>query len=566
MARTEDDWRPLEEWEEPEPAPPAADPIVTGLEPPRPLQPERAIAPPTSGRPPLTIADDPVFQITDRAKYADAKHETHAAAMAEPKREGPMVFDEQQEHAIELCGKELYTNISGTAGVGKTEVAKEIIKRHPGTVLAATTGIASVNLGEGTTINALLKYFDTESLRDAHVHGALAAQVRRLQRAGVRRILIDEKSMMQGEQLTLITRAVREVNEGGAYDLEDVGAADDEAPEDSQKKKRKELPPIGITLCGDFGQLPPVPDKDPKTGKNKPVEFAFDSPEWANYADNTTTLETIYRQDAKDFVAALHAVRKADVQAAVNFFTTPRFERALNEEFDGTTIFAKNISVDRHNMLRLDKVNGKPMVAAARRVDKQRGDWKQIPDTLRLKEGALVMILANKRDYEDEFDSRGTMRYANGDLGILLGANEDGDWIVALHRLKGSTVRVEPVLRENTIPLEVGRKKEIREAFAAGRGPDPALVITEEGTGRHEIVGTISYMPLRAAYGCTVHKTQGLTLDNVQVNIRDWMFKVPGMLFVALSRARTAEGLRIVGDQQGFIQRCRIEPRVQPWL
>ena len=90
--------------------------------------------------------------------------------------------------------------------------------------------------------------------------------------------------------------------------------------------------------------------------------------------------------------------------------------------------------------------------------------------------------------------------------------------------------------------------------------------ITEKGKGKSEIIGTIDYMPLRAAYGCTVHKTQGLTLDNVQVNIRDPFFRQPGMLFVALSRARTMEGLRIVGNQTGFVERCRIEPRVQKWL
>ena len=68
------------------------------------------------------------------------------------------------------------------------------------------------------------------------------------------------------------------------------------------------------------------------------------------------------------------------------------------------------------------------------------------------------------------------------------------------------------------------------------------------------------------ANGLVVSNTQGLTLDRVQVNIRDPFFRQPGMLFVALSRARTADGLRIVGDQRGFVERCRIEPRVQSWL
>ncbi len=557
----DDDRRPLEDWEEPDPPEritddtPLTPAFLAALEA---APPGRVEPAPAHARPPLTIADDPIF-----THVAVAQPPAPAPPPTPP---GPMVFDAQQERAIALCGTELYTNISGTAGVGKTEVAREIVRRHPGVVLAATTGIASVNLGEGTTINALLKYFDTESLRDAYEHGTLQAQVRRLQRGGVRRILIDEKSMMQGEQLTMITRAVREVNEHGVYALEDVGAADDAAPEDSIKKKRKELPPIGITLVGDFGQLPPVPDEDPKTGKKKPIKYAFDSKEWPLYATNTTTLTTIYRQDAEDFIAALHAVRRADVQGAINFFTASRFERVIDQDFNGTTIFAKNISVDRHNMLMLDKLTGAPVAATAIRSGTQRGDWKQIPQTLRLKEGALVMVLANKRDYKDEFDTLGTIRYANGDLGILEGEDETGDWIVALYREGGGTVRVEPCVRENTIPLEVGEKKAINAAFLAGTGPDPASLITDDGAGRFKIIGTIAYMPLRAAYGCTVHKTQGLTLDRVQVNIRDWMFKVPGMLFVALSRARTAEGLRIVGDQRGFIERCRIEPRVQKWL
>ncbi len=555
----DDDRRPLESWEE---EPEAGQPVTPGK--PStfhlPLEERTDVVPAKATRPPLTIADDPVFT----APPVVAVQELPAPP---PKREGPLVLDEQQEEAIRTCGEdeELYTNISGTAGVGKTLVAREIIQRHRGVVLAATTGIASVNLGEGTTINALLKYFDTESLRDAYEHGALQAQVRRLRRSGIRRILIDEKSMMQGEQLTLITRAVREVNEGGIYALEDVGAGDVEDLEyESGASRDKELHPIGITLVGDFGQLPPVPEKNPTTQKNKPVEYAFDSPEWPLYAEHTTTLKTIYRQDARDFIAALHAVRKADVQGAVNFFTAPKFERAIDQDFNGTTIFAKNVSVDRHNMLMLDKLAGKPLVASVIRTGTQRGDWKQIPDTLRLKEGALIMILANRREYKDEFDSRGTLVYANGDLGIVREATSGG-WLVTLHRTRHEVI-VTPVIRENTIPLEVGRRKEIKEAFAAGRGPDPTTVITDEGKGRMEIVGTITYMPLRAAYGCTVHKTQGLTLDNVQVNIRDWFFKVPGMLFVALSRARTAEGLRIVGDQRGFIDRCRIEPRVQKWL
>jgi ATP-dependent exoDNAse (exonuclease V) alpha subunit len=199
------------------------------------------------------------------------------------------------------------------------------------------------------------------------------------------------------------------------------------------------------------------------------------------------------------------------------------------------------------------------MVSRSVRQGKQRGDWKLVPDELRLKEGALVMILANRRVYADDEDERGTMVYANGDLGELVGKS-GAAWLVKLQRT-GTVVSVVLVRRENTIPLEVGRRKQMKE-----QGLSVEERITERGKGKSEIIGTITYMPLRAAYGCTVHKTQGLSLTSVQVNIRDPFFRQPGMLFVALSRCTTAEGLRIVGDQAGFVERCKIEPRVQKWL
>jgi len=492
-----------------------------------------------------------------------------AVAVDEPAAEPQsLTLDPLQQQAIADCGQHLYTNISGTAGVGKTFVAREIAQ-EPGTVLAATTGIASVNLGEGTTINALLKYFNTQSLKEAYTAGYLQATVRKLRRAGTTRILIDEKSMMAGEQLTYITRAVREVNEGGVYALESVGIGENEDDENPLPSRDSDLPPVGVTLVGDFGQLPPVPDEDPLTGKKLPVQYCFDSPEWPAYAEHTTRLERIYRQDAKAFVQALHAVRRGDVRTALDFFTADRFSSSMADDFVGSTIFAKNDAVDRHNLLMLDKLAGAPMVYHTTRSGKQRGDWKQIPDELRLKEDALVMILANRRVYEDDDDERGALAYANGDLGTLVGDWNahlatsrplQYGWLVRLHR-NGQLVNVRPVKRENTIPLEVGRRKAMKTA-----GADLTQCITEQGKGKQEVVGTVVYMPLRAAYGCTVHKTQGLTLDSVQVNLRDPFFRQPGMLFVALSRCRTAEGLRIVGDQHGFIERCKIEPRVQPHL
>ncbi len=80
------------------------------------------------------------------------------------------------------------------------------------------------------------------------------------------------------------------------------------------------------------------------------------------------------------------------------------------------------------------------------------------------------------------------------------------------------------------------------------------------------IIGGIRYMPIRLAYATTIHKSQGLTLDNAQLDIRDQFFGSPNFAYVALSRTRTPAGLRIVGTPACLDQRICIHPEVVPWV
>jgi hypothetical protein len=456
----------------------------------------------------------------------------------------------------------IYSYLAGPAGCGKTFASKDWAADNPGFLLCATTGIAALNLG-GSTINSVLGYFDTKDLQEKWQTGQLAGRLSQLWHAGIRRIVLDEVSMMDGDQLTFLVEAIESINERG-YVL--------------TKRQRGQPAEMGLTLVGDFAQLQPVDGI-----------FAFESPEWRRteqncadrFAEATITLTEIRRQADPDFIQALRATRVGDTQTVLDYFG-PRLQRQTDDAFNGPTIFAKNDTVDRHNWLRLSRLPGAQILFESHREGKQRSEWGNpdkpsktwgIPERLNLKAGALVMILANKREpmlwWPSEEDDDATRQryereklrrpfvYVNGDLGELVDAGVDHHVAyVQLHRT-GHVVAVDYVRRELTVPCDAARRRELRDQ---GK---PEL-ITENG--KFEIVGWVSYLPLRVAWGTTVHKSQGLSLDEVQVNISDAFMKQPGMLYVALSRARTAEGLRLVGTTAALAERCTVNPKLKGFL
>lgn len=424
--------------------------------------------------------------------------------------------------------------VCGVAGSGKTFAQVKAVAEDPSYgILSATTGIASVNLG-AITVHSLLKYSDTRVLRDHFLTGALQRTIHPLAKQ-FRRLIIDEVSMADAEQLDLWYRGVEEANR-----YVDVAS------------------PMGITLVGDFAQLPPVK-----------ARWAFDASCWGQFAENTTRLTKVWRQDGGLFLDALNLVRRGEGAAGAELLATAgaRFESQLDTEFDGTTILPRNDQVGRFNAMALDRQPGQKFKVTSRRWGQQRSEWGQssrtkewgIPPEVGLKVGAYVMLLANAPDFA----------WVNGDCGWIVGAGYDDDEeIISIKLVRtGQEIVLSPLVRgvEHSDKPHDWPEHATRVPASEDDGgwiPRPHY----RTRVKRYVTGQIEYFPLRLAYSSTVHKSQSLTLDRVQVDIRNAFFGQPGMAYTALSRCRTLEGLRIVGQREVLAKQVTVDERVRPWL
>ncbi len=272
--------------------------------------------------------------------------------------------------------------------------------------------------------------------------------------------------------------------------------------------KKNQLPFGGmqVILCGDFFQLPPVQ----KAGELDSF-FPFKSETWKELNLKICYLEEQYRHKDEKFLKILNGIRKNYLSDELVSILKSRLNAGLLSEIEPTKLHTHNIDVDGINDAELNKLPGelfvftmsekgkKPLVDALKKSC-------LAPGALRLKVGAKVMFVKNN------FDEG----YANGTLGKVIECSYDGPKVMT----SGGKIKPEKV----------------------------SWVIEEEGKRK----AMIEQYPLRLAWAITVHKSQGMSLDAVEVDLSKSFEK--GMGYVALSRVRTLLGLRLVGLNKNALE------------
>lgn len=405
--------------------------------------------------------------------------------------------------------------LTGKAGTGKTTLLHHIVancnKRH---VVLAPTGVAAVNCG-GVTIHSFFQLPFCPFLPDVKelvTEYQMPEQQRQLRKSKLdiirtlELLIIDEISMVRADLLDAI--------------------------DDSLRRFRRSSKPFGgvqLLLIGDVQQLAPVVTEDerPYMERVYPSPFFFHSKALQRTNLITIQLTKVYRQQDPTFVNLLNNIRDNHFDQAtldaLNSRVIPanrQITKSANQLQDPILLTTHNHQADRVNQQRLAALDTTPFTLTA---DIQ-GNFPEgaFPTdyALTLKPGAQVMFVKN--------DSSGARNYFNGKLatveGLETATDADGiqKQVIVVRDQDGQAINVGTEVWEN-IKYEIDSKSnEIKQV----------------------VDGTFTQYPLRTAWAVTIHKAQGLTFDQVQVDASAAF--TYGQVYVALSRCRSLEGLTLL--------------------
>lgn len=268
------------------------------------------------------------------------------------------------------------------------------------------------------------------------------------------------------------------------------------------KRNDKPFGGLQVIISGDFFQLPPIS----REGSGS-TNMVFDNNVWQVLNPAICYIEEQHRQEDDLLTDILNSIRSNQISDRHHELLKSRINILSENENKITKLYTHNINVDDINSKELSFIKNDERVFDM--TDNGPENLVEIlkksclaHEKLRLKIGAEVMCVKNN------FEAG----YVNGSRGKIIGFNtEDRNPIVELYN--GKKVILKPEL----------------------------WAIEEDG----KIKASVSQIPLRLAWAITIHKSQGMSLDNALIDLRSTFSY--GMGYVALSRVRTLKGINLVG-------------------
>jgi len=396
--------------------------------------------------------------------------------------------------------------LTGKAGTGKTTFLKQIKDRSQKNVaIVAPTGVAAINAG-GVTMHSFFQLpFNLYLPAATNIFGnnATVDKHQLLKNLRFNRektelinelelLIIDEVSMVRADLLQAVNDILQYV-----------------------RQNNKPFGGVQLLLIGDLFQLPPVVSDDELELMRKEYEspFFFSAPVIRESPPLFIELKEVYRQKEASFVDLLNNIRNNTLTTTdLDILRSRHNSNLINEIPKGITLSTHNRMADAINQRELAKLPGKTTKFSGA----INGDFseKALPTEmeLQLKPGAQIMFIKN--------DSGIDKRYYNGKLATVKYVSTE-------------TIRVEFNDTQETFEIEKEKWTNIRYTLNK-----------ESNKLEEEELGSFTQYPIRLAWAITIHKSQGLTFDDVVIDAGNSF--AAGQVYVALSRCRTLNGITLL--------------------
>lgn len=391
--------------------------------------------------------------------------------------------------------------LTGKAGTGKSTflhyIAQTTKKKY---VILAPTGIAAINVG-GVTLHSFFKLpfhpllpndrrYSTQQLRNTFKYNSeIIKLIRELEL-----IIIDEISMVRADIIDFIDKILRVYSHNMRI-------------------------PFGgkqLLLVGDVYQLEPVLKEEDwqLLQPYYPSKFFFDAHVFRSFQLVCIELQKVYRQRDDKFISILDHIRTSTVtNTDLSLLNQQVGQRQPMDAHQlSITLSTRRDTVDYINSLHLSKLPGDATILHGSIDGEYPENNLPTPIELEVKTGAQILFIKNDRE----------KRWVNGTLGTIIGIGDEEDGKIYVRTEQGEDVDVEQEVWNNVRYTYNQKEQKVEE----------------------EILGSFQQFPLRLAWAITIHKSQGLTFNQVKIDLSGGVF-AGGQTYVALSRCRSLKGIAL---------------------